>query len=625
MLGKAILPTGENIQRCLPIMVAAFARDAGYTVRHVPSMEFFIDFDAKEITVPTLKAIGSDDDAMALLGGTHHECMHARETDQRVQARLQTMSPLLKALWNVIEDVRGENGYFVRYPGACDTIDEALAILRKNGFYNEPTNNDQPADVLAKFLNFGLRTEILGQQFAHDWVAPAKQLADEAFGPLAATIFEMAAKVVREERGKQGTWHSLDVAQKIARLLEDASKPSSPQAGDSGQPGTNGQQPDSQGAEASGPGDPQPSPSDPQSSSADRNQPDGHKESGTPSSPGQNANGASPKAGADSSSPNQAPAQDPSGPSPDQAGTQAAPPSPSQAKAAGKAIGAKSIGSAGKDLGELLKAHGGFTAKDNSAAIVPRAPSSTYTEIPGSSDTLHQNESRARRTALDLSLKLEDLLMAHGKVDVAYRRKGHFDDRLVVEGRLGRRDLYRVTAEAPALSTRVVGLIDFSGSMGQDTDGTKTWITNATVLGIGTVLDRCEVPFSLAGFNGDLYLIHRFEDAWRQTMTRFGYNGKGGTRIASPYVWAIEQLIVHDEERKIVLMISDGAGSDMDHLHTAVRTAQLYGVETRAVLISPKQKEVDAFVQMGCHPGIATSLDEIPQALFRTLESALQV
>jgi len=496
------------------------------------------------------------------------------------------------SLWNLIEDVRGERGYFVRYPGACDSIDDAASILVKKDYFTAPNDTDEPVNVLMKYLNYTLRSQELGQVFCEDWVAPSTELAERVFGQTAPMCLAVARNVVRRERGKEGTWKAIEAAKAISKILQSAGptpppmQSTAPGDGDEGGAGTQ-----------------------------DAKEGEGSKDAPEKS---KDTDGVGANAGAQEA-PRPAEAGGPSA-----SGQSNGPLSPSQIAAAHKAANAKvaEIGNEGKDLGKLLLEKGGFLEVRGNG-IDSSKPSEQYLNVGGSAGTLRANEDRSRRTVLDLGLQLEDLLMARGKVDFEMRRRGVFDDRNWVSAVLGRRDVYRVVTESPCLSTRIAVLVDISGSMGSDQEGSRTWITNTTIVGIGSVLDRCDVPFSIGAFNGSMYVVHRFGDNWRQTVSRFGMNGSGGTSIASPYVWAIEQLMPFDEDRKIVLLVSDGAGSDMDQLRVAIRTAQAYGIETRAVLISPKPSETEFFRAAGCNPGTAMDLAQIPKALFETLETVL--
>jgi hypothetical protein len=220
---------GSTRKRALPILVAGIATERGYRIRYTSDLGFAIDQKNKVIFVPSLRAIGSDEDAEVLEGGIDHELGHDHETDPTYDGRAVFQNPLMHCMWNAIEDPRMELGFFVKFPGARRHIARTLEIMTSRGCFRAPLPTDHPSAVLMGYLRDRLRFEVLGQTYCQDFIGEIRRAAETMFGPIAQQAYDIAAEVVRNERGRQGTWKTVEATRKIFDLLKAAMQPAQPE------------------------------------------------------------------------------------------------------------------------------------------------------------------------------------------------------------------------------------------------------------------------------------------------------------------------------------------------------------------------------------------------------------
>lgn len=149
-------------------------------------------------------------------------------------------------------------------------------------------------------------------------------------------------------------------------------------------------------------------------------------------------------------------------------------------------------------------------------------------------------------------------------------------------------------------------------------------LANASIIGMGNVLDQNEVPFSVISFSDNAQLEHDFDDSWRKTLARYCVEEECGTRMGEAYLHAVSSLIQRDEERRIILLITDGKPADWTSLEVSVQEAKRWGIETRTVLICPDEVSIERFAGMKTAPGVAHAASGVPQAIFTTLEQSLR-
>lgn len=548
----------ETRLRSLPILVAGIACDRGYTVQNSKGLGFSIDFKTKTIFVPSLSAIGSDADALMLEGGIDHELMHERETDPAVGTDLA----LAHELCNVIEDPRGEVGYFRVFPGSRKNISETLQILRHRGCYGVPAI-DRPFNVLTAFLLYELRAEIGQTTFSEGVRDQTRQIAMSMFGANAQWALDLAIAVVRNERGKQGTRKAMDVALAILRRF----------AGDN--------------------------------EAESRQEKRKHNDSSTFSNESTTDSPGSPESSPEITAAQQENARIAATATPD--------PDASFTKSVGILVSEAVVAAThNSSSGQSVEASVDVVDKRSRA-------SSEHRRVK------HLIEARNTALSLSVQLedllqsfgRVSHRFSYSGRFDPA---------RAVLAACGNRRAFRRTTVSETLDTAVcvLVDRSDSMNHCVQGNEGPVPWnMARNSMYALGSTFDSLGVPFSLVLFSKTPELLHDFDDSWALTLGRRDLNAFGGTRMSKGYYAAVSSLIKRSEKRRIILMITDGRPSDWDELAVAVVEAKRWGLETRTVLIQPSRGVLGCFADMNTAPAAVSLPKDIPSAIFRALESAL--
>ncbi len=645
------LISAQTRYRALPIIMEGIAAQRGYRIEIHNELQFAINRKDKIIYIPHLKQVGTDEDAICLEGGLDHELMHVDQTDPAIRVEHR----LLHKLWNIMEDARGELGFFRKYPGAARNIRLTLEVLREKGRFSVPSEDD-PFRVLCAFLLYELRAGVLGQtSFCEGLRAPTAKLARSLFGPLADQCLSLARAVVEHERDHQGSYKALDAARRIIALLSSTQPGSPEQPGQDGKggDGTNkggsenaqGQssgadEPDpsngydekgakeagsetGQKGDAEGDGDAVPSPSGSKSS--------GNDGAGKPSEDHQNGEDGDEVGGTQTSSSVGQSAQS------NTRGQAKQSPGGKVTEAQRSAIGKALEQGRNDDDCPYSKGLEEHIVSRNGLGLTPSSTDVSYmrselldsrTGVVGSAFTRQRNLSVSNKVTLALSLKLEDLLEAFGKTETRYARSGRFDSDRAVRAVCGNRRAYLRKSVSETINTSICLLVDNSGSMEKlirsgDRAVRVMDLANATTIGLGSVLEQFDVPFSVISFSTYPRLEHDFDDAWQKTLARYSVDVEDMTRMGEAYYHAVRKLTYRDEDRRIILMVTDGEPSSWMHFEASVKEAKRLGIETRTVLISPRDTSFASFKALGTVPATARTAQEIPKAIFATLESSL--
>jgi len=598
------LISAQTRYRALPIIMEGIAAERGYRIEVSDGLSFSINRKDKVIRVPNLKSVGSDEDAICLEGGLDHELMHVDQTDPEFRVE----DPILHKLWNIIEDPRGEIGFFKKYPGAARNIGLTLEVLRAKGRYAVPSA-DKPFSVLCGFLLYELRAGVLGQtSFCNDLRAPTAALARTLFGPIADQCLSVAREVVEHERGRQGSYKALDAARRILELL-DAALPETPKQDGKSDPGADQGKPEEGQGQHGAPKQPD--------ASSDRGDGAGEKAGSGASPEGRQGGGG---AGGKAAS-----------------GKDVAKTSPAVTHAHREAI-RKAIEQGRSDdkcpYSKGLEEHiSGNEALDlhapNPAKSEMGAPLLDHrTAVEGSSATRLRNLSVSNKVTLALSLRIGDMLEGFGKTDTRYARSGRFDPDRMVRALCGNRRTYRRTSVSETINTSVCVLVDNSGSMSKPLKVGESEIqimdlANAATIGMGCVLEQFDIPFAVISFSTYSKLQHDFDDAWQKTLARYNVVAEDTTEMGKAYYHAVCKLMHRDEDRRIILMVTDGAPTNWQQLESSVKEAKRFGIETRTVLIQPNGTSMARFKELETVPAAAWKAAEIPKAIFATLESSL--
>ena len=146
-----------------------------------------------------------------------HEAAHIRYTDFEVFKSACT-SPIRKAILNILEDVRIERRLAESYPGTRFTIEKTVAQLMDDGGYEIPSEGAHPAVLLQATLLFGLRCSVLGQTLLKGMAEEAESRLKEV---LSSQVFDQLLMFQKEVEGLRDTRETLLLTDRILTLLEE--------------------------------------------------------------------------------------------------------------------------------------------------------------------------------------------------------------------------------------------------------------------------------------------------------------------------------------------------------------------------------------------------------------------
>lgn len=575
--------------RCLPMVARATAGLDGLDVV----------FDSNAVTagaskgyivLPLMRTNGSNEEVVLIRGLTNHEVGHHKFTDFDVFFRMST-TDLIRSLGNILEDVRIESELVKCYPGTKRQLAESVEILRNRSerdFFCSPKSLDEdphPGRVVASMLLHKLRAEVLGQNlddFAADWSA------------LARKIFGQRVRDLLLELGLKGcaasdTTGVMKMAHRIVRLLQETLEDEPPPEQNDPQPN----QPDDQQQDQ--PDDAANGQQDDQQSGQDSGQPDDQQQSGQQGN--QPPNGQQP--GGNGAGLNQ---------------------KNRQAIEDVLSATASDIGSAGQGLEEVLRNEKMFKP-DPRSSNPNDAPMEVEVTVDLPEPTVVQPFQRsqiARRSTTEVGMQLETLLEAKKDSISIPSRHGKLNARSLVSVVTHNPYVFTRTEENDEINTAIRLYLDRSGSM----DGARIDTARDAIVSLGDALDRQDVPFSVAAFDDYVYPVKEWDEGWKLFSNRLTVcSAHGGTAMGAAHLNGVSELMSRQEERRILMLATDGEPSNWEALAASVDEAMMMGIETRFVLVSPNANTETRFEHFlkGYYVGICRQPTELPKAILAAL------
>ncbi|MBF6650010.1 VWA domain-containing protein [Methylobacter sp. BlB1] len=205
----------NTLNSAFPIVAAALGNKFGVKVR-VGGKDAYTD--GKSITLPAYNLEDSSYKDVAW-GYLAHEAAHLRFTDFADFGNAAT-SPVRKHILNILEDIRIEKQMQETYPGTRRTTEKVAEHLIKTGDF-KVVNQDQevhPATVLGQFLLFRLRNDVLGQNALSAYADTAEALLEETF-PVGAVTRLIG--LLSEVPDLDSTRACVRLADRILRMIEE--------------------------------------------------------------------------------------------------------------------------------------------------------------------------------------------------------------------------------------------------------------------------------------------------------------------------------------------------------------------------------------------------------------------
>jgi hypothetical protein len=253
----------------------------------------------------------------------------------------------------------------------------------------------------------------------------------------------------------------------------------------------------------------------------------------------------------------------------------------------------------------------------------------------------------ARPIALRLGSKLDALLEAKVTANSYLKRHG---GRRMHSGKLvrlqvsGNQNVYKASDDIEEIATAVHVLTDISASMnaglgraqpelppaasteqkkaprlmiGSSRIGAAAAVSRA----LGDIFHRFDVPFALSYFGSCLTKVKGYDDNWRRKRNVYWTKLEPSTCTDQALIGIIPELAVRTEERKLLLLVSDGVPAHAQATALALSEARKLGIDVCVVLVTSNDPSSDRILS-----AFTSELDkwEIPHATARVFEELAQ-
>lgn len=621
-------------QRALVLLSQILGRKFGVEIIFDPNMDTAAT-DGQKIYLPPLNDTGNEEDAQLIEGLIDHEAGgHCRFSDFTIRDG----NPLVDALANVFEDIFIEREVAKVYPGSKQNLYGTASILVKRGVIAMPQGNETPPDVLVRVMMSGLRSRLLGQdtlQPIHDAFRPYLDMM------LGSALAEKVWQVGIKADQITSTQGSYDLAREVMALLQQASQQPQPQP-DEGKGGDGEEEKKPDGESSQGAGD------DSQGSSGNNAGEGGAKDDFEGrKSPGKRKKGnAGEKSGRGQPSKAQGKEETKSegggdgkpesgkGNQPGDGAGETKPEITDEQRKAAEAM----INAAQGDIGNSSLEAAISQTLSQSGAVSPvrmgsgagHANRVTVNTGADNGEWYERQRLWAQPMVAKLGHRMDELIEATREEPTWNAQTGRKLDRNCVS-RLASGDfrVYRKREEVEVIDTAVSFVVDFSGSMhaayGAGDRMKSAW---DTYFSLAEILARQDVPFSATAFAGTISSLKEFEESFR-AVRRMPTGNTGATMTHEAVRFAGLRLLNRTEERKLMIVITDGIPSNAQAAAVEIDELRAFGVETAVVFINDDSDEanVTRFGEVLASGGstfeIATNPAMLAQSVFKAVERAV--
>ena len=505
----------------------------------------------KVIRLPRHWCAVKDDETVALLEGViDHEALgHGRFTnfddDDVAVSRGYDMNGFTRSVSNILEDVMIETKAIATYPGVQFNLSRTVKILKdKEQFFGSPSafQNAQPGSLLVAGLLNCLRSACIpGQhQILGDHAEILHELLEDRFNDVWKTVFSIGMEV----KNSNQTIDNWALTQRIVDVLKSASQEKS----------------QGQGTD---------------SSDEDQSDDDGSK--------GQD------QTGTDSDSNDYDQSDDDDSKGQDQTGTDTSADSDNSGNrnsaaviAAAKAV----IDDLDREIETDISTGASQVISADAAKFKP-AFAPKVASMPELELQLDQKRISSQVNAVADDLK--DALIAQtysGKFNKLVGKR--LNSRVVSRVKTGNPRIFQLKTQCDGIASAVSILVDSSGSMMMlMADNKPRFFGSIGVsVGLADVLSEFDVPFELSFYDECFYTKKSFNADWNDVRKNNSYPvPNGGTTTGAAVQAALSELILRDETRKLMIIITDGDTTDIDLLASCYEEAKLAGIEIASLIV----------------------------------------
>jgi len=209
------------------------------------------------------------------------------------------------------------------------------------------------------------------------------------------------------------------------------------------------------------------------------------------------------------------------------------------------------------------------------------------------------------------------------------REEGDLDFERVVGMALGDSSIYHQMSRKIEVNTAISLLLDNSWSM----NGHALEVCQKTAIVLDQAVTGTRTAIEITGFTSEfmtgkvrLYQYRTFEQKGNAAAASLGNMTdvqKGGTPVAVPIYDAVRRLAPRPEERKLMIIVSDGEAEDPSESADAYAIAVSMGITVVGISIGSPQNLAAMREWCGIAYGIA-DVEELPQALTQIVQETMR-
>lgn len=541
-----------------------------------------------------------------VVGDIDHEIGHIRYSDfDYLNSKSGKISPLQHSVWNALEDTFGERRMVDDYVGCRQTLAVSTEIAIRKGHCR--TGEKGPADALATFCDAWGRKNVLLQD-----VDP---VLNSSRGELIKHIEEkgvarLEALLSTKLFSVNTTQETFKLSTSVIKLMMDIQEEQEQEQN----------QPDQQGAESN---DSKPdsngSLSDPDSRNNAQNQDRG---TGTNNADGQNGGDQPGSQGQSGSNPD---SNAPGKPGDDTTGSQSNPDSGD----ADIGDGAGHGGSARQILEDTdVPTDPVIDRRGATAAMTQAEVSDNFTFDPNAVHRPVNGENLLRYHSLKASVS-GSIAQLQRRLAVEFQTRRHSRTVISEEGRLDGRRLHQAILGNPRVCRRKVVnhtpkpavslALDCSGSMSYRNSNKMILATQAVIV-LAEVCNTMGVPCEVVTYGGkQIGPVKTFDTPLAKARKHIGAIGAGGGTPTAEALWiAGNRLFNRKEERKIMMLVTDGKAGNMRHAAQVANMIERSGIELYGIGL-----ETETIREVCSKAGVVNKADDLAPAILNALASRM--
>ena len=227
------------------------------------------------------------------------------------------------------------------------------------------------------------------------------------------------------------------------------------------------------------------------------------------------------------------------------------------------------------------------------------------------------------QNSVALRSRLHGLLQAVTQQHCVMGRRGKLNSHCLHKIAVNNPRIFLTSGEKKQVSTAVHILLDCSGSMG----GCKMDLASRACYTVAMALEQCRgvnvgvTAFPAIESNNETTVAPLVRHGER-VHTKFALSAVGYTPLAESLWWVMQQMLPLKEERKIILILSDGMPDSVTATKHALNNAKTLGFEVMGLGIQDNNLDV-LLPPLGMQSRTIHNLPDLTPAMFGMLQEAL--